>query len=184
MLDNIPNKKEHDMPLNFNQSLIQLTLHVRHSDRAAPSRALRHDLVVLHQVDKRRPRRPDGLPRERVRSRVRELDLPKVRERHELAAHREVLNDPLRVLLAQCGLLRERVRDGLARRLVRDGGFSGRLGRRGHGHLDVIACLEADAREVGRGRGEPLVPRWRTRRVSVNRRVGRWPGRLHGDSPS
>ena len=90
---------------------------------------------------------------------VRELDLPKVSERHELAAHREVLDDPLHVLLAQRGLLRERVRDGLSRRLVRDGGFAGRLGRRGHGHLDVVARFEADAAEVGRGRGVPFVPR-------------------------
>ena len=90
-----------------------------------------------------------------------ELNLSEVCERHELAAGREVLDDPLRVLLAEGRLTRERVRDGLARRVVRDRRLAGRLRGGSDGHLDLVAGLKADAGEVVRRRGEPFVPCWR-----------------------
>ena len=99
---------------------------VGNSDGARPGGRLRDNRLV-NQVNERRACRPDRLPLERRRSSVRELDLAEVRKRHELAPDREVLDDPLRVLLAERLLAREGVRDGLACRLVRDRRLAGRF---------------------------------------------------------
>ncbi len=79
-----------------------------------------------------------------------ELDGAEVGERHVLAvvarvALGEVLDDPLRVDLAQAGrLLAEALGDGLASGQVLDDGRSGRLGRRRDGHLDRITLGDID----------------------------------------
>ena len=132
---------------------------VRDGDRARRGRDGGQDLAVLLNVDERRARGPDGGAAVRGRGRAGERDAPEVGERHEAAARGEVLDDPLRVVLAERGLARERVRDGLACGLVRDRRRAARLGRRGHGHLDGVARGEADAREVVRVVRVPLVPR-------------------------
>ena len=129
-------------------------------DRAGADGARGEDLVVLADVDEARARGADGAAA-RARLRAREGDLAEVGEGDEAVVGREVLDDPLRVVLAERGLARERVRDGLAGRLVRDRRLAGRLRGRGHGHLNRVARLEADAREVVRVVGVPLEPGWR-----------------------
>ena len=150
---------------------------IRDSDGASSGRSLSDDGLVMHHINEGRARGADSLALERSRRGVGELDLAKVGERHELAPHLEVLDDPLRVLLAQRLLAHERVRDGLAGRLVRDRRLAGRL-RRGHAHCDIVPGLEADAGEVVRGGGEPFVPSWRTEFMSGSAEKSN-----HGRSP-
>ena len=94
-----------------------------------------------------------------MRSRLSELELPEVHKRHVRVATPEVLDDPLRFMQTQLWLARERVRYGLARRLVRDRRRAGRLRRRSDRHRDLVAGLEADVREEVRIVGPPLEPR-------------------------
>ena len=150
---------------------------VRDGDRARRGRDGGQDLAVLLNVDERRARGPDGGAAVRGRGRAGERDAPEVGERHEAAARGEVLDDPLRVVLAERGLARERVRHGLAGRLVRDRRLAGRLRRRGHGHLDRVARLEADAGEVVRPGGEPLVPGWERENEMISGQVGHEKGK-------
>ena len=144
-------------------------------DGLVPGLDLGDDLVVLDDVDLVRALGADNLATRRRRGRAGELDLAEVGERHE-AARGEVLDNPLRVELTERGLARERVRDGLSGRLVRDRRRAARLRGGGDGHLDRVADLEADAREVVGTSGEPLVPCWRAKQV-ISGQVGHEKGR-------
>ena len=131
---------------------------VRHSNRAIPCRHRRDELVVLHDIDELRARRANRRPAHGAGRGARERDAPEVREGHEAIGGAEVLDDPLRIVLAQRGLSREAVRDRLARRLVRDLRRAARGGGSGDGDGDGVARGEADPGEVVRVVGVPLVP--------------------------
>ena len=138
--------------------------HVRDSNRVAPDRGGGEDLVVLLDVDDGRTTRTDARTADSAGGGAREGDSAEVGEGHESAVRAEVLYDPLRVVLAQRGLARECVRDRLAVGVVGD--LDGAARRRGGGDADgdLVPRGEADAGEVVRVVGEPLVPRWsRTR---------------------
>ena len=93
---------------------------VRHRNRIGPGRDRREDRVILYDIDELRARRTDSRAAGGARGGPGKRDAPEVRKRHEPVGCAEVLHDPLRVVLAQRGLARERVRDRLARRLVRN----------------------------------------------------------------
>jgi hypothetical protein len=127
-------------------------------DRAARDGRLRGGRAALvDHVDRVRARRRHA-PRALARRRARERDSAEVRHRHQRRALLEVLDDPLRVLLAQRGSGRDRLGHALARRVVLDHGRA-RLGRRrSDGDGDRVAGGEGDAGEVVGVVGVPLVP--------------------------
>ena len=145
-------------------------------DGLVARRDLGDDLVALDDVDLLRVLGADLLVARRRRGRVGEGDLAEVGEGDE-PPRREVLDDPLRVVLAQRGLARERVRDDLARAVVPDPRLAGRLRERGHGHRDGVAGLERDAGEVVRPGGEPLVPGWERENEMISGQVGHEKGK-------
>lgn len=131
---------------------------VRNRDGVRRDRAGGEHLAALFDVDERRARRADGRAAARRRRRAGEGDGAKVGEGDERAAGLEVLDDPLRVVLAERRLARERVRHGLALRLVRDRRRAAGLRGRCDGHGDGVARGEGDTGEVVRVVGVPLVP--------------------------
>lgn len=94
-----------------------------------------------------------------------ELDGAEVGEGHKRVTLLEVLDNPLRVLLAEPRARRERLADGLAAGDVLDDGGAGRGGRGGDGELNLITSADGDAREVGSEVGEVLVPSYRRTRT-------------------
>ena len=128
-------------------------------DRAAAGRDRSEDLVVLLDVNERRAGRADGRAADGARRRAGEGDGAEVGEGNEGAALLEVLDDPLRVVLAERGLAGEGVRDGLPGRLVGDRRRAARLGSRGDRDGHSVAGGEADTGEVVGVVRVPLVPR-------------------------
>ena len=124
---------------------------------AARGRGGEHAPVLLHVDDRRARGGRRTAPR--ARGRARERDGAEVGERHEPAALLEVLDDPLRVLLAERRLARERVRDRLARRAVLERRRARGERRCRDCHSDLVARGERDAAEVDGGRREPFEPR-------------------------
>jgi hypothetical protein len=104
---------------------------------------------------------PVRLEADRLRERLGERDLGEVRERDDAVVTADVLDDPLRVLLAQRRLVRERPRRRLlrARALVHD--RRGPAGRPVRGDDDVheVAALDGEVGKVGRRIRPPFVPR-------------------------
>ena len=133
-------------------------LDVLDGDGAAADGDGGEDLAALLDVDGGRAGGADGGAARGRRGRRGEDDGAEVGEGHERGALLEVLDDPLRVVLAERRLAGERVRDGLALGLVRDRRRAARLGRRGDRHGDDVARGEADAGEVVRVVGVPLIP--------------------------
>ena len=150
-------------------------LNISHYDLRPADASGGQDLVVLLNVDDRRAR--GGYDRARVLGRGgttergelctflredrdlrREGDGAKVGEGDERAALLVVLDDPLRVLLAQRRAGRDRLGHGLALGHVLDDCRARRGAARGDRELDGIAARERDAREVVRVVGVPLVP--------------------------
>ena len=112
--------------------------------------------VLLHVDDGRA--RGGGRAARGASRHTSEGDGAPVGEGDEASALREVLDDPLRVLLAERGLAGERVRDRLAGGVVDDRRRPAGARRRGHGHGDRVSGADRDAREVVRKVGEPLEP--------------------------
>ena len=112
--------------------------------------------VLLHVDDGRA--RGGGRAARRASRHTSEGDGAPVGEGDEASALREVLDDPLRVLLAERGLAGERVRDRLPGGVVDDRRRPAGARRRGHGHGDRVSGADRDAREVVRKVGEPLEP--------------------------
>ena len=119
--------------------------------------------AALLDVDEGGARGADGAARG-ARGRAGELDGAEVGEGHEGAALLEVLDDPLRVLLAELRARRERLADGLAAGDVLDDGGTGRGGRGGDGELNLITSADGEVREVGGEVGVVLVPSYRRTR--------------------
>ncbi len=117
-----------------------------------------HTAVLLHVDDGRAGRalraagKAGGHAGERDRSPVGEGD--------EGVAFGEVLDDPLRVLLAERGLAGERVRHRLAGGVVDERRGATRQGSRDDRGGDRVAGAEAEPGEVVREVREPLEPGW------------------------
>lgn len=136
------------VPISFTSTLTDV---VTGDLRSPGSRARRQDRARLADIN-------DGGARHGRRA-VGEGDAVKVHKGDQAAARREVLDDPLGVVLAQLVRLgRERVRDRLAGRRVLE-----RHGARADGagvgrHHDAIARRDGEAREGVRVVRVPLVP--------------------------
>ena len=121
-------------------------------------RNAREDGAALLDVDESSTVGGESGARESGGNSVGEGDSAEVGESDERAAFLEVLNDPLRVLLAKTGGGWEGLRHGLSVGLVLDHSSS-RLGsRRGDGDCDSVSGVDADAGEVDGSGGKPFEP--------------------------
>ena len=130
---------------------------VRDLDLGAGDSDIRQHTAALLHVDDRRARGARRAARE-PGGRAGERDGAPVSEGDELATLLVVLDDPLRVLLAQRGLAGEGVRDRLAGAVVHERRRARRGRGRGDGRGDRVAGADVEAGEVGGASGVPLEP--------------------------
>ena len=135
------------------------SLDVGDSDARARRRHTRQSLAVLLDVEDVRARGANGAARGPGGC-TGEGDRAEVSKGHERVALLEVLDDPLRVLLAERAGRGDRLRHALAVAVVRDDRRAVGGGGCGDGQSDAVAGAEADAGEVVGVVGVPLVPCW------------------------
>ena len=135
----------------------RLAAGVSDGDGVAAGRDGGQDTAVLLEVDDIRAGGADRAAGG-ARGRAGERNGAPVGERDEPAVLLEVLDDPLRVLLAERGLAAEAVRDLLAGGVVDERRGAARRGSCGDGRGDRVAGADFEAREVVSVVGVPLVP--------------------------